>query len=215
MLNIRRLSVRILGSLLALFLLLIVVNFGPNWADDPGANVVNADPKNIDVVDVTDHFPTGIIINAGGSQLLRTKDGIAFQLNTVGLVPGTGYTLWMFIDENDDTSLPAPSPRLSQYEIRIQMGGSFAAPDGSGQFSGFLPTGALPAVNGLDVLAIDDGSFDDPQKADVNLIVRWHGAAVPGLEYEQTHFIFGGPVTNMSVQEALHIGDHSQSHRNN
>ena len=201
MLSIRRLSVLMLGGLLSLSMLLIVGNFGPSWVDDSGPPVVNADGK-IDVVDVTDHFPSTPPLVFGESRLSRTHEGIAFKLDTTGLVAGTGYTLWMFIDESD-ASLGGP-PGLEAFEIRIQMGGEFAAADGSGQFSSFLPAGALPPANGLNVLAIDDGSFDDPKRADVLLIVRWHGLAVPGLEYEQTHFINGGPVTNMSVQEAFH-----------
>ena len=202
MLNIRRLSVLILGGLLALSLLLIVGNFGPSWAGDPGPPVVNANERAVSVVDVTDHFPSVPPVVFGTSQLLRTHAGIAFKLDTTGLVAGTGYTLWMFIDESA-ASLPGPAG-LEAFEIRIQMGGEFAASDGSAQFSSFLPAGALPAANGLNVLAIDDGSFDDPHGADVLLIVRWHGPRRPDLEYEQTHFINGGPKTNMSVQEAFH-----------
>ena len=163
----------------------------------------------IDIVDVTDHFPSDPPLVFGTSELLRTHEGIAYKLDTTGLVAGTGYTLWMFIDESD-ASIGGP-PGLAPFELRIQMGGSFAAPDGSGQFSAFLPAGALPAANGTTVLAIDDGSFDDPETADVLLLVRWHGPAEFGLEYQQTHFINGGPNTNVSVQEAFHIGIDSSS----
>ena len=164
-----------------------------------------ADDHTIDIVDVTDHFPSDPPLVFGTSELLRTDEGIAYKLDTTGLVAGTGYTLWMFIDESD-ASIGGP-PGLAPFELRIQMGGSFAAPDGSGQFSAFLPAGALPAANGMTVLAIDDGSFDDPEGADVLLLVRWHGPAESGFEYEQTHFINGGSVDNVSVQEAFHIGD--------
>lgn len=202
MFNIRGLSMIILGGLLALSLLLVIGSFDLNRGDDGGTTLVSADGNDIDVVDVTDHFPSVPPVVFGTSQLLRTHAGIAFKLDTTGLVAGTGYTLWMFIDESP-ASLPGPAG-LEAFELRIQMGGEFAAADGSAQFSSFLPAGALPAANGLNVLAIDDGSFDDPHGADVLLIVRWHGSAKKGKEYKQTHFINGGPKTNMSVQEAFH-----------
>ena len=159
MLSIRRLSVLMLGGLLSLSMLLIVGNFGPSWVDDSGPPVVNADGK-IDVVDVTDHFPSVPPVVFGTSQLLRTHEGIAFTLNTTGLEAGNGYTLWMFIDESD-ASLGGP-PGLEAFEIRIQMGGEFAAADGSAQFSSFLPAGAIPAATGPIVLATDDGFLSDP-----------------------------------------------------
>ncbi len=200
-----RLSVLVLGSLLALSLLLVVGSFGSIWGDDPGPNVVNAKGTNIDIVDVTDHFPSvPDPVVFGTSKLLRTDEGIAFKLDTTGLVAGTGYTLWVFIDE-DEESFPAPLAELMRYEIRMQMGGEFAASDGSGQFSSFFPAGALPDANGMTVLTTtDDGMFDSPMTADVLLIVRWHGKRAKGKEYQQTHFVNGGPKVNMSVQEAFH-----------
>ncbi len=206
MFNIKRFTVLVLAGVFALALFLIVGSIGSIWGDNPGPSVVDAKGKKIDVVDVTDHFPSDPPVVFGTSQLLRTKEGVAFKLDTVGLVAGTGYTVWMFIDENDLTSLPAPSPLLSQYELRIQMGGEFSAGDGSGQFSSFLPAGDFLAHGPNHVLASDDGSFDKPEKADILLIVRWHGAAVFGSEYDQTHFVNGGPVDNDSVQEAFHKG---------
>ena len=211
MFKIKRISVLILAGLLALCLLVVVGSFGLGRGDDGGTTLVSADGDDIDVVDVTDHFPSvPVPVVFGTSKLLRTDEGIAFKLDTTGLVAGTGYTLWVFIDENDDTDLGGA---LGAFELRIQMGGEFAAADKSGQFSSFLPAGAFPAANGLNVLASDDRSFDDPEGANVLLIVRWHGKAVPGLEYDQTHFVNGGPIIgpdnlpNESVQEAFHIGD--------
>lgn len=172
-------------------------------AGDPGTSWAGGRDK-IDVVSVTEFSPGDSPEELGKSQLLRTKEGISFKLDTTDLEAGTGYTCWIFIDESD-AELPGP-PGLERFELRVQMGGSFAAADGSGQFSGFLPAGDLPAANGLDVLAIDDESFDDPKKADVLLLVRWHGEAETGLEYEQTHFINAGPDTNVTAQEAFHMG---------
>ena len=205
MFNIRRFTVLVLGAVFALALFLIVGSIGSIWGDDPGPSVVDAKGKKIDVVDVTDHFPSDPPVVFGTSQLLRTKEGVAFKLDTTGLVAGTGYTLWMFIDDDPDVDHPGGPAGLEAFELRMQMGGEFAAPDGSGQFSSFLPAGAFPAANGLNVLASADGFFDKPKKADILLIVRWHGAAVSGTEYEQTHFINGGS-PNMSVQEAFHKG---------
>ena len=53
----------------------------------------------------------------------------------------------------------------------------------------------------------DDGFFDEPEEANILLVLRAHGAAVPGLEYEQTHFFDGGGVPSASVQQAFHRGE--------
>ena len=149
----------------------------------------------------------------GTSRLLRTDEGIAFELFTTDLVAGNPYTLWAFIDEN--SAVADGPPDLAPFEIRINVDGLFA--DGAGEadgdgvarFSGFVPAGSLPSFNGKSVLAIDDGSFDDPEEADILLLVRLHGSAIAGEEFEQTTNVNGGcpPNTCTTIQEALHGGD--------
>ena len=166
----------------------------------------------LDVVDVVNHgaTPPGLF---GTSRLLRTDEGIAFELFTTGLVDGSPYSLWAFIDENS-AELGGP-PGLERFEIRIGADGRFADGAGEARFSGFLPAGSLPSANGTSVLATDDGSFDDPEEADILLIVRAHGPAVAGMGYEQTTNVSGGCPPNpanmpggcISIQEALHGGD--------
>ena len=157
----------------------------------------------VEVVHVTDIMSGQIV---GTSQLLRTEEGIAFKLDTTGLIPGGGYTMWVLIDENDNTA--GGPPAVQPFEIRLQIGGEFAASDGSGQFSSFLRAGPIPPHLGQnEVTAADDGFFDDPEEANILLVVRAHGTAISGLEYEQTHFFDGGGVPSMSVQHAMHFRD--------
>ena len=123
----------------------------------------------IDVAAVVEHVaaPPGVF---GTSVLLRTHEGVAFALDTTGLVPGNSYTLWMFIDESP--AITGANPALEAFEIRLWIDGELSDPDGNARFSGFLPAGALPAV---DVRAPDDGSFDDPEGANIIFLVREHG----------------------------------------
>ena len=131
---------------------------------------------------------------------------MAFTLDTTMLVPGNPHTVWIFIDEN---SANGPGDNLADkaFEIRLRIDGGFSASDGSAGFSGFLPAGALPAADGMSVLAADDGFFHDPENANILILVRGHGSLIPGMAFEQTHQIGGcGTGGCATVQEAFHIG---------
>jgi len=137
---------------------------------------------------------------------LRTDEGVAFTLDTTMLVPGNPHTVWIFIDEN---SANGPGDNLADkaFEIRLRIDGGFSASDGSAGFSGFLPAGALPAADGMSVLAADDGFFHDPEDANILILVRDHGSLIPGMAFEQTHQIGGcGTGGCATVQEAFHMG---------
>ncbi len=162
--------------------------------------------NDLDVVDVVNHgaTPQGVF---GISRLLRTDEGVAFELFTSQLVAGNPYTFWLFIDESP-AEIGGP-PGLDRFEIRISAGGRFADPNGDARFSGFLPAGSLPSVNMMSVLAIDDGSFDDPEEGNILFLVRAHGPVIPGLEYQQTTNVAAACDVNAcaTIQEALHEGD--------
>ncbi len=167
--------------------------------------------NDLDVVDVVNHgaTPTG---QFGTSRLLRTDEGIAFELFTSQLVAGNPYTFWLFIDESP-AEIGGP-PGLDRFEIRLNIDGRFADGAGEARFAGFLPTGNLPSPDGgLSVLATDDGSFDDPEEAAILFLVRAHGQTIAGMEFEQTNHVFGGcplppdPSDCVTIQEALHEGD--------
>ncbi len=186
-----RLSLSVLG----LVSMLVAGMFSSTFADD-----------DLDVVDVVGH-PSGQGL-VGVSRLLRTDEGIAFELFTTNLVAGNPYTFWLFIDESP-AEIGGP-PGLDRFEIRLNIDGRFADGAGEARFSGFLPTGNLPSPDGgLSVLATDDGSFDDPEEAAILFLVRAHGPTRAGEEFEQTSHIFGGCPPNdcETIQEALHEGD--------
>ena len=145
--------------------------------------------EDLDVVNVVAH-PSGPD-PLGTSRLLRTDEGIAFEIYATALEAGRPYTLWMFVDENS-AALPGP-PGLERFEIRLNRDGRFADGAGEARFSGFLPAGNLPSTDsGQSVLAIDDGSFDDPEEGDILFLVRAHGPTIAGMEFEQTSHLWGG-----------------------
>ncbi len=170
-------------------------------------STVFAGENQIDVAAVVEHAPDpDPDMVFGTSVLLRTDEGVAFTLDTTDLVLGNAYTLWMLIDESPATA-PAGNEAFVPFEIRLRIDGEFAAPDGSAGFSGFLPAGDLPAANGLNVLANVDGSFDDPEDASILFLVRDHGQLIPGMGFEQTHYVGGcGTGGCTTVQEAFHMG---------
>jgi len=154
-------------------------------------STVFASENEIDVAAVVARVPdpdSDVVF--GTSVLLRTDEGVAFTLDTTMLVPGNPHTVWIFIDEN---SANGPGDNLADkaFEIRLRIDGGFSASDGSAGFSGFLPAGALPAADGMSVLAADDGFFHDPENANILILVRGHGSLIPGMALEQTHQIGG------------------------
>ncbi len=170
-------------------------------------STVFAHENEIDVAAVVENVPDpdpNVVF--GTSVLLRTDEGVSFTLDTTMLVPGNPHSLWMLIDESPATG-PGANLAIKAFEIRLRIDGAFSASDGSAGFSGFLPAGALPAVDGMSVLAADDGSFDDPEAANILFFVRDHGLLIPGMEFEQTHHIGGcGEGGCANVQQAFHAG---------
>jgi hypothetical protein len=106
----------------------------------------------------------------GVSALLRTDKGVSMVLMADDLPPGA-YTLWTRVDA------PGMGP------ISGFLAGHVVGEDGVLNFAAHISAGEVLSGNP----GLPSGAFQDPQNAKITLVVRYHGPAVPGSIYEQTH----------------------------
>lgn len=122
-------------------------------------------------------FPDGAFLEITGasSTLKRNKNGITGNINTNGLITGNAYTFWFVIFGD------APGPPNSTYVAGHIVGGS-----GKGNFSAHISVGEI----------FDTGEiFDNPLTAEVHMVIRSHGQAVPGMIPDQIHTFEEGCIT--------------------
>jgi hypothetical protein len=148
-------------------------------------------------------LPGGAVVPGAWSQLVRNDTGVAMTLHTSQLTPGTATTVWWIIfnhPENctggcgaDDLGNP-----LVQASV-LYATGHVIGGDGVGDF------GARLAVADTTGALLGPGLLN-PLGADIQLVVRSHGPAIPGLIDQQIHSFNGGcpPNTCTNVQGSMH-----------
>lgn len=137
----------------------------------------------------------------GTATLHRNKNGITANFKAEGLYPGA-YTIWWVIwNEPDNCADPGAcmEPDFANavaVEVEVMYaGGHVVGNNGKGNFSAHLNAGddspesmntsfGFPSVGGLRV----GNTFD----AEVHIVLRTHGPAVPGLINEQIGSYAGG-----------------------
>ena len=122
-------------------------------------------------------FPDGesLVVEGATSTLKRNKNGITGTINTNGLIPGNAYTMWFVIFGD------APGPPNSTYAAGHVVGGS-----GKGNFTAHKSAGEI---------------FNNPLSAEVHMVIRSHGIAVPGIIPEQIHTFLGGCNPDLTFPE--------------
>jgi hypothetical protein len=153
------------------------------------------------------------VIEDAEAILVRMEHGLSMTLDTTGLVPGEAYTVWWVIfnlpencsddlcgpddvflvddlgqfilDENGQWQPNFPGREAAQVSS-LRADGRIAYEDGSALFKGHLPIGDT-----TDDVVFGPGLIY-PMSAEVHLIVRTHGPAIPGLTNEQLFTAWGG-----------------------
>lgn len=136
----------------------------------------------------------------GTSILRRTKNGLTINYKTDGLIPGHTYTMWWVIFNNPEACATTPCTMddfMNAGEVQpvlIYGTGHLVGQRGKGNFSSHLKIGdddgsinellGLPEVDGL----LEGNAFS----AEVHMIIRSHGPAIPGLIDEQISVFTGG-----------------------
>ena len=142
------------------------------------------------------------------STLVRNDDGIAVEIRTSNLDPGT-YTVWWVIFNHPEYCAAAPcmgsdlpgngGDPLIEASVLFADGG-FVGPNGKGRFASGLAVGQTKdALFGPGLVA--------PHGAEVHLLVRTHGAPLLDALHAQITTPGGGcpPNTCVDQQFAVHL----------
>lgn len=164
------------------------------------AGAAPSEPSTSDVVWFADQST-----KAGTSQLLRTPAGVHATLQTSGLMPREAVTLWWVVfndprrctlpcNEDDIFIDGDPSQGLNLDGVAAAdivagyAAGAVADRQGEALMAARLRTGSRVA----DVLFGETPVLKTTAQAEIHLVVRSHGPAVPGLLAEQIGTYAGG-----------------------
>lgn len=127
----------------------------------------------------------------GSGTLHRNKNGITVNVKASGLTPGYAYTLWVIpfnypgecsdlpVEGCDGSDLFGDAKGDVIYGAGHVVGGS-----GKGNFSAHLNEG--------DIGRVTEYGLIDAEGAEVHVVIRCHGPAIPGMISEQIHTFNGG-----------------------
>jgi hypothetical protein len=151
-----------------------------------------------------DASPVGVwmspaLIDGAWSKLVRNDNGVDVTVHTSGLTPGTADTVWWVFFNNpaacqhgmfgarcglgDVLTNPASLPSV-QFAAGHVIGG-----DGVGNYGAYFSAGAAPDCAGF---GLPCNGLLDARTADVHVVIRTHGDAIPGLLHEQISSFNGG-----------------------
>jgi hypothetical protein len=160
-------------------------------------------------------FGTPQLVPGAWSALVRTDEGVAMTLHTNGLAPGSAATVWWVVFNNPELcthgqfgarcglgDLPPFGGDPSVQASLLNATGSVIGGAGIGNFGGYLSEGNLTGV-------VFGPGLLDARRADVHLVVRTHGDAIPGLIPEQLNTFNGGCPPNVcqNLQSSVHEGN--------
>ncbi len=123
----------------------------------------------------------------GSATLHRKKDRVTANIHTKGLTPGDAYTVWFIVFEAPDVFVDA-----------LYATGGVVGDNGVANLNATLSEGD---VSGSIASSI---GLTDAEHQGVHMLLRSHGPAIPGMEYEQTTTFNGGcgPGLNVCTDEA-------------
>lgn len=157
-------------------------------------------------------FGTGVQIPGAWSTLVRNEKGVAMNLHTSALAPGSASTVWWVVFNSPENcthgefgsrcgvgDLPPFGGDPSVQASLLHATGNVIGGAGTAGFGGYLSEGDLTGV-------VFGPGLLDSRRADVHLVVRTHGQAIPGLIHEQLSTFNGGcpPNACQNIQVSVH-----------
>ncbi len=162
-------------------------------------NVLNAMGSTKQTVNVFDFVNGGIL---GTSTLHRNSNGITVNYKVDGLIPGHTYTVWWVIwnfPENCEVQGECADNDFGDPDVQVELmyaTGHVAGGSGKGNFGAHLnENDASGTINPLFFLP-SYGGLLDAENAEVHVVLRSHGPAVPGIVNEQIGSYLGGCPTD-------------------
>ena len=181
--NIRRPAVRRVLTV-ALLIMVVVGLFG-------GVAGASSDRATSGLMWMPPSGNTGAVPEAWAS-LNRTTNGVSFSIHTSELPGGDAYTVWWVVFNNPAACTTNPSgpvkcgaPDVGNAATRPSLqlaAGHLVGEDGVTTFGGYLQAGDTRRCDSL--VPCNDG-LEDPQTAEVHVVVRTHGPPAAGYVSEQ------------------------------
>jgi hypothetical protein len=141
-------------------------------------------------------------VNGSAAKLTRTDDAIQLSINTTGL-PAGAYTLWWVIFNNPEACVDGCSeedlgnPAVMGTVFRAT--GGIVDANGVGHFRAYLQEGEVPS--GVAEVLLPGGPLLDAQKAEIHVVLRYHGPVVERIAMKQTTTHYGGCSVAAPAQE--------------
>jgi hypothetical protein len=174
--------------------------------------LVSADGGNVRTYQTVNMFRAGMpsMTLQSAATLVRSQHGVEMRVAATHLDPNSAYTVWWVVFNRPagclgpcgSSSLAVPAARASVFYAAGFMTGD----DGTGNVTAHMEDGTLPI--GLEVTA--DGTVVGMDRgngfaAEIQLVVRAHGAILVGTAHEQIGSFNGGcpPNTCMNQQVAV------------
>lgn len=184
----------------------------------PGTRIARAEDGRVSFSPV---YPFGSFTGATGwSQVVRQDKGISMVLHTSKLPANTADTVWWVIFNHPENCHGTPGVPLRCTDMDfgrpavaasiLYATGALVGADGMANFQAHLDAGTTTgALFGPGLLE------DSINTADIHLVVRTHGAPIPGRIQEQTGTFNGGCPPNMcyNVQASPHEAQSGASDR--
>ena len=139
------------------------------------------------------------LVSGAWTKLVRNDNGVGVTVHTTGLTPGTADTVWWVFFNNpaacihgmfgarcglgDVLTNPASLPSV-QFAAGHVIGAG-----GVGNYGAYFHAGATPDCAGF---GLPCNGLLDARTADVHVVIRTHGDAIPGLVNEQISSFNGG-----------------------
>ena len=152
-------------------------------------------------------FMTTTQVPGAWSALVRNDHGVAATFQSSGLAPGSTATLWWVffnnpaacVDGCDAPDLANPAVQASvQFAAGHVIGGG-----GTANYGAYISEGD---TSGCAAASLSCNGLLDARAAEVHLVVRTHGQALPGAIDEQISSFNGGcSPTCANVQASVHL----------
>jgi len=153
-------------------------------------------------------FAGPTVVPGASSKVTRNGSGATSTLHTSGLTPGYAYTLWMVVFNVPGECATTPcgeadvAPGTSAVVDVVYVAGNVAGGSGKATFSGRRAAGDNSGSVFAQLSAPAPG-ITDPHGAEMHLLVRDHGPAIPGQIPNQI-MTFGGGCT---LESSFGLGD--------
>ena len=141
-------------------------------------------------------------VEVGKARLYRHRRGVSMTLYSKALIPGHAYTIWwvVFNEPNQCDAAPCGESDIGKPAVKCEIlyaTGKVVKRGTLGYFRAYLKEGDnAGSIN--DVFGLPEyGGLLDSKKAEVHLVVRSHGPAIPGQIRDQIGSFGGGCTTDL------------------